>query len=196
MLVTDSRRTRQHAMRFGFRDVPREGEEIVLDETEAFRLHGPEGEVDREVRLASPLKGKLRLRPKARGLNVKGHIETAASMRCVRCLKEFVLPLVSDFEAFFLPIQYAPREEEKELVPEELKISFVREDELCIEDVVEEQIWLAIPLKPLCDTTCKGLCDVCGADLNYGDCGCDQNSMNPRFAVLQNVRHHLPSGRK
>ncbi|RLB04720.1 MAG: hypothetical protein DRG50_08420, partial [Deltaproteobacteria bacterium] len=136
------------------------------------------------------------LRRTRKGIEVKGRIETSVLINCARCLKEFVLPIVSEFEAFFLLMKYAPREEERELSPEELKISFLTGPELEVRDIIEEQIWLNIPMKPLCHQECKGLCSICGADLNLGECGCDRSYIDPRFAVLKGLRANLPRGRK
>ncbi len=142
--------------------------------------------------MASPVRGSLLLRRTPKGIEVKGHIETAVAIHCVRCLREFTLPIVSEFEESFLLMEYAPREEERELLPAEMDISFLSEGGLDVREIVEEQIWLNIPIKPLCHEECKGLCSVCGADRNRGECGCDRDLRDPRFAVLKGLRPNLP----
>jgi uncharacterized protein len=46
---------------------------------------------------------------------------------------------------------------------------------------------LSLPIKRLCDEQCKGLCQVCGADLNEGECGCVVEEIDPRLATLRDL---------
>jgi uncharacterized protein len=57
-----------------------------------------------------------------------------------------------------------------------------------LDPIVREQILLALPGYPVCDEGCKGLCPVCGANLNERDCGCDRRVPDPRWAGLKNVK--------
>jgi uncharacterized protein len=54
--------------------------------------------------------------------------------------------------------------------------------------MVREQIVLALPGYPVCGEGCKGLCSVCGANLNERDCGCDRHVPDPRWAGLKNLK--------
>ena len=53
---------------------------------------------------------------------------------------------------------------------------------------MREQIILMMPLKPLCDETCKGLCPRCGANLNREACTCSTDTVNSPFAVLAKLK--------
>ena len=55
-------------------------------------------------------------------------------------------------------------------------------DELVLTDVV-----LELPMVMLCKEDCKGLCGKCGANLNHGDCGCREETGDPRLAVLKQL---------
>jgi uncharacterized protein len=57
-----------------------------------------------------------------------------------------------------------------------------------VDPVVREQIVLALPPYPVCGEGCKGLCSVCGANLNEGECGCDRRVPDPRWAGLEKLR--------
>jgi len=177
-------------------DIPPEGREIALEDLHPFCLHGPHGEETQETRIVSPVKGMLMLHRTSKGIEVKGRIETAVAVPCARCLKEFVLPIVSEFEESLILMHYAPRDEDTELLQSEMDISLLPEGGIEPGDIVEEQIWLNIPLKPLCHNGCKGLCSLCGADLNQGECGCDRQQGDPRFAVLKDFRTNLSHGRR
>lgn len=60
-------------------------------------------------------------------------------------------------------------------------------DIIDIGDLVRDIIISVQPTKHLCNDDCKGLCSVCGANLNKTQCGCSRESIDPRFAVLQEV---------
>jgi uncharacterized protein len=57
-----------------------------------------------------------------------------------------------------------------------------------LDPIVREQILLALPGYPVCKESCKGLCPVCGANLNDRECGCDRHVPDPRWAGLKNVK--------
>ena len=54
--------------------------------------------------------------------------------------------------------------------------------------LVMEQLHLALPMKPLCSETCKGLCPQCGTNLNTGSCNCDPRWEDPRLAALKALK--------
>lgn len=55
---------------------------------------------------------------------------------------------------------------------------------LDLEETIIEEIVVSLPQQVLCQEDCKGLCSVCGANLNHGDCGCDRERIDPRFEIL------------
>ena len=64
--------------------------------------------------------------------------------------------------------------------------AFIYESDLLdITEPVRESLLLAVPLQSLCREDCRGLCPVCGADRNEGDCGCDATTVDPRLAALK-----------
>ena len=54
-------------------------------------------------------------------------------------------------------------------------------------EVMREQFFLALPMKPLCRPECKGLCPICGANRNRQECGCREEWVDPRLAGLKNL---------
>jgi uncharacterized protein len=179
-------------MKVRWETIPPEGRQISLDELPAVVLQGPHGEAEQAMRLDSAVKGNLFLQRIPKGIEATGSIRTAVSLQCARCLKEFLLSIVSEFEEFFILDRYTSGEEDKELGTDEMDVSVLPEEGIDLKDIVEEQIWLNIPMKPLCHDGCKGLCSVCGADLNRGECGCDRRYKDHRFAVLSSLRSSLP----
>ena len=60
-------------------------------------------------------------------------------------------------------------------------------DAIDLTELVRDTILAAQPLSKLCKPDCKGLCAVCGANRNEGDCGCDRHVVDPRLAALQDL---------
>jgi uncharacterized protein len=183
-------------MKVRWEDIPPEGRKISLEQLSPFGLQGPQGETVQEVRLVSAPEGHLFLQRSSQGIEVRGSIRAAIVLPCARCLKECIVPIVSEFKEYLVLPKYAPCEQDKELVHDDLDISFLPEEGIELRDIVEEQIWLNIPMKPLCSNECKGLCTICGADLNSGECGCDRSVSDPRFAVLKSLKPNLTQGRR
>ena len=65
----------------------------------------------------------------------------------------------------------------------------VRDEKLDLDELIREDILLELPTKFLCKEDCKGLCPVCGKNLNEGPCGCENYPVDPRMEVLKNLLH-------
>ena len=100
---------------------------------------------------------------------VRGQINCKKKFVCDRCLTEATENQVHKFEEEF---------DKAEAVDELLDVTELLRDELLA----------AQPMKNLCKADCKGLCPVCGANLNEGDCGCDKFIVDPRLAALKNFK--------
>jgi uncharacterized protein len=183
-------------MKVRWEDIPPEGREIAVNELSPVGLQGPYGGAQEQAEIASETKGKLFFQRTHSGIEVTGRIKTTLSLRCARCLRKFILPIEWEFGDCFVHMRDAPRDEDKELLRDDMDVSFLPEGGIETKDIVEEQILLNIPMKPLCHDGCKGLCNICGADLNLGECGCDRWQSDPRFAVLYSVKQKLPHGRR
>jgi uncharacterized protein len=63
-----------------------------------------------------------------------------------------------------------------------------------LREIATEQIYLGLPMKPVCRKDCKGLCPACGAHRDAGECGCLQEFEDPRLAPLRDLRTRLSDG--
>ena len=54
-----------------------------------------------------------------------------------------------------------------------------------LDNIVISDILLSLPQKNLCKDDCKGLCQICGKNLNEGDCSCDKREIDPRLEMLK-----------
>ena len=65
---------------------------------------------------------------------------------------------------------------------------FISENnELLIDRIIAEELLINWPDKVVCKEDCKGLCHVCGHNLNVSDCGCDRVVLDPRMAAIQDI---------
>ena len=134
-----------------------------------------------------PVKAHLDLSKAKSDVSVTGEINARVKLECSRCLKEFEYPLDINFYDYF--VRGSAEDQAEELRPEDLEVNFLEGPELDTTDIVIAQLALEAPMKPLCSTECKGLCPVCGADLNKGPCGHEEtDKTDPRLTVLKGFK--------
>ncbi|MEW6715606.1 MAG: DUF177 domain-containing protein [Nitrospirota bacterium] len=119
---------------------------------------------------------------------IKGSAGMSSLFMCSRCLKQFYLLLSADFEEEYLPAPEVSGAVEQELTAEEIDSGFYSGDEINIEDLIREQLLLAVPMKPLCKPDCRGICPKCGKDLNDGPCGCKEDEIDSRLMPLKKIK--------
>jgi len=105
---------------------------------------------------------------------------------CGRCLKRYSLPVEKEFDLVLT--QEPVKAKDKELSRDELGLSFYASNEIDLSPLIREQVLLALPTRPLCDESCRGLCAGCGVDFNYESCLCPPPSADPRMAVFRTLK--------
>jgi uncharacterized protein len=125
-------------------------------------------------------------------VHVRGRLSGTLRLECGRCLEGYAAPIGQELDLFYLP--GAPerpedQEDEVELSDREVVVGYYDADRLDLGDVAREQIFLSLPLKPLCREDCRGLCPTCGKNLNDGDCGCPppDEPEDPRLSPLRRL---------
>jgi uncharacterized protein len=118
-------------------------------------------------------------------IRIRGHLGTRLEACCDRCLGSVVIPVEQEFDLFYRPVSTIAREEEVELPEDELGVGFFSGDGIELADVVTEQVILSVPMKVVCQTGCRGLCPVCGANLNFEKCRCLPAKENSPFCSLK-----------
>ena len=101
---------------------------------------------------------------------VAGIATAALHAQCARCLRDFDLQLEADVDAYFVEHSHAHE------VPEEQDFAVVEGDRIDLGPFVQSALVISIPLAPLHDPDCKGICPECGADRNEDECGCGQTA--------------------
>jgi uncharacterized protein len=142
---------------------------------------------DERVRLAGPLaiSGKI-ARSKGKVV-VTGQLETRAQIECDRCLKYVELPVQTEFAVEYVTPRAYEASRTNELDEKDLSLSVFDGDGIDIDELASEQLELAVPSRVLCQEGCKGLCAVCGAELNITQCSCETGEADPRWGALKEL---------
>ena len=117
-----------------------------------------------------------------------GDVKTVLELPCSRCLEPFRSPVDSHFDLRYQPHAHNTGEGEREIEEDDLTTAFYEDEEIDLGQLMEEQFYLALPMKPLCREECRGLCPVCGKNLNRETCDCRRDWEDPRFAALRKLK--------
>jgi uncharacterized protein len=154
------------------------------------RTYDPDGfERDADAfRVAAPVDFVADLRKDAQKVRLVGRVKTTLQLDCSRCLDPFTVPIDAKFDVLFLPATENTGSDEREVGEEDLGVSFYKEDTIDLGEVMREQFYLALPMKPLCREDCGGLCPVCGKNRNRESCDCQTEWVDPRFDALRKLK--------
>jgi uncharacterized protein len=143
--------------------------------------------VDERVNLSAPatVNGKIRLA--GNEVFVNGHVDARAEVECDRCLKPIELPVNADFELEYITGSEYESSAVAELTEAEMSVAVFDGEALDVDEIVKEQILLAVPTRMLCREDCKGICPQCGTDRNTGECNCETKEIDPRWAALKDL---------
>lgn len=154
-------------------EIPNEG--LDIDESENI-----ESDI---IRL--PVQIRLRVEKVGTEVMIRGNLIAEAYLQCSRCVGDFCSVLTVPVDVVYHPLAELKGDESHEVASDELNTDFYSGDELDILSLINEQIELALPMKPLCSDLCKGICPQCGADLNTGTCTCIRQATDTRLAALK-----------
>ncbi|MCD8019513.1 MAG: DUF177 domain-containing protein [Clostridiales bacterium] len=114
-------------------------------------------------------------------VHVFGETEIRLLIPCDRCLDEveMTFPIRVDF-------RWNP-DKITDDVGDAQDITFMDGCIVDVDKLVTDEIVVALPTKILCKEDCKGLCSVCGTNLNHGTCDCDRQVLDPRMAAIQDI---------
>ncbi|HPG48183.1 MAG TPA: DUF177 domain-containing protein [Petrotogaceae bacterium] len=141
-----------------------------------------------EAEFLDTISVSLEVRKSGDGIIAKGRVKTLLGLHCSRCLKKMEQSVDETFDSVYVSSLF----EEKGLKTEHLEslddTFFYDGSILDLTDRVIEAIILSVQEKPLCSQECKGLCPVCGTDLNENPQHiCCEKEIDPRFEVLNKL---------
>jgi DUF177 domain-containing protein len=103
----------------------------------------------------------------------RGTVEASVSLMCSRCTAPFALSVSGSCHRVYRPGPVGrPVASDREIDEEDLAVTPYDGERIDLSEIAQEQIYLMIPLKPLCRDACAGLCPRCGANRNLAPCGC------------------------
>ncbi len=137
-------------------------------------------------------KGKLEVVIKRAGntYSIKGKIYFKLRLQCSRCLEFFEREFNDNIDYVYKKGQMRYRREAK-LRGEDFKTEYFVDNSIDLLPIIHDTVLLSIPMKPLCKEDCKGLCPVCGHNLNYGPCKHmlrKKEEIDPRWEKLLNIK--------
>ena len=124
-------------------------------------------------------------------IRVIGDLSTRVEMACARCLDPISRDVASNFDLLYRPLGADAGKEELSVTAAEAEVSYYQGEGLLLEDVLREQVLLALPLRAICRDECRGLCPHCGKNLNLEQCNCTEPIEDPRWSALKDLREKL-----
>ena len=154
------------------------------------QVYQPEalGRTGDDYRIVAPVTLVFDIHKDKQQFRLVGRVQTTLELSCGRCLESFLWPVDADFDLRYQPHAENTGEGERAIEEDDLTTAFYEHDEIDLGQLMLEQFYLSLPMKPLCAIDCKGLCAVCGTNLNRGTCTCDRQWEDPRLAALKTLR--------
>jgi uncharacterized protein len=145
------------------------------------------GEAD-TYRIVNPVGLEFDIHKDKDRFRLAGRVRTELELTCSRCVEPYRFPIDATFDQRYLPSSQASTEAEREVEQDDLETSYYSDDQIDLNELMREQFYLTLPMKPLCRDDCKGLCPQCGTNLNTGACDCVEQWEDPRLAALKNLK--------
>lgn len=117
-------------------------------------------------------------------LHLTGSFTSRGETGCSRCLRPIALSPSGAFDLVLVPRSEEPTAEDHSLSAKELDMVYHDGEGVDVDPLVAEQVVLAVPMKPLCQEDCRGLCPTCGANRNEAACDCAPDTADPRWGAL------------
>lgn len=128
---------------------------------------------------------------------VGGSSKFSADLNCSRCAEPYPFASSSEFHLRFRPQpEVSSEDEEIEITPGDLDMEFYADRSIPLRELALEQIHISIPMKPLHDDKCLGLCPQCGANRNSDPCACATPIGDQRWGALHDIREQIAKKRE
>lgn len=124
-------------------------------------------------------------------IRVAGSLQVSFQIECDRCLEPFPVLIHENFDLIHRSESDVPDKAEIALKASESNIGFYQGQGLELNDILHEQVVLALPLQRLCREDCLGICPACGQNRNLTPCQCAEAKVDERWAALRNIESKL-----
>ena len=167
---------------------------IRQPETEYSRVFQPAELAggDDDYRITGPVALQMVVHKDQDRFRLVGTVKAELELVCSRCLDPFALPVDREFDLRYLPAGAAepePDDEDDEIAVEDddVAVTFYRDEHIDLDELLREQFYLALPMKPLCKEDCQGICPQCGTNRNTAPCDCNPHWEDDRMAGLKTL---------
>lgn len=144
----------------------------------------PDFDEDRVVGFDSSLSAWLEIYPAGEKMIVNGFLSVSLLLKCDRCLETYKRDVTTDFRIYVSMFPFKG-EAEVELSENDLNLDFIDDNILDSDQIIKEQLILNLPMKTLCNDDCKGLCPLCGYNLNIARCSCQSRYETPLYKQFE-----------
>jgi len=141
-----------------------------------------------DFRVAGPVSLKAEVTKDSQKVRLVGRLATTLELVCGRCLESFTIPVHTELDLLFLPASDPVQESDVEVEDADVGVSYYKDDQIDLGEMMREQFYLALPMKPLCREDCAGLCPICGINRNHEQCRCQPTWVAPRLEPLRRLR--------
>ncbi len=178
-------------------DIPPTGRHIVVDDASIWAE--PMKELHVDCQIVTPLRAEFNLLPVQGGCLVRGKLTGHVTQNCDLCAEQAATLIDHDIDNFeAIPGEAIPFENEDDDKNEDFADALMDSDSrIVVENSMPmldlallcwEEFMLSLPMRPLCQEKCKGLCPSCGVNLNENSCTCTQEEGDPRLAALRALK--------
>lgn len=143
---------------------------------------------DEHARLTQPPEVQGRTSRNGSEIRLRGRVTARAEVDCDRCLKAIDVPVETDFNVTYVTAEAYASGDAAELQTDDLDQSVFEGNIIDVDELVREQVLLALPARAVCRDECRGLCPVCGTDRNANACTCEVVNVDPRWAALADLK--------
>jgi len=154
----------------------------------AFELAGE------DFRIVAPVQLTAQLTKDNEKIRLVGRLQTTLETDCGRCLEPLTIAVNASLDVMFLPeVDQAQTpakgddDDDAEVRESDTGVAFYKNDTIDLGEIMRDEFYLAVPMKPLCRPDCRGLCPVCGKNRNRETCSCRAEWVDPRMEPLKKL---------
>jgi uncharacterized protein len=161
-----------------------------------FKVDIPAGEIEFDGKVAQSsilhAEGTAEVLNHSLGeIRLQGSLQVTVDAPCDRCLEPVSLPIRSPFDLVYMPASGAAEGGEDEIDEAAVEVGYYEGNGLQLNDVLREVVLLALPMRLVCEESCKGICHVCGQNRNQRECACQLAAVDDRWSKLKNLRAEI-----